>query len=252
MKLTFLGASLALSKGNNSNILIDFNNGKTMLFDAGITLKQSLEKTKRDISEVNDIYISHLHSDHCGSLEWIGFYSYFILKRKLNLLVHNSMLSNLWSILRPSMEMLNGQDKMMSLEDYFNVIVFDDHTFNNLICPFFEVVKQKHGSNCYGNMYSYGAIVKEENKRVFISSDTQKLVIPKLKLNNDIYNLIFLDYDVLNLSGVHPNYSDLVKLSPKIKEKVWLYHYSDIDEEMPDAVADGFTGFVKEGQIFEI
>ena len=35
------------------------------------------------------------------------------------------------------------------------------------------------------------------------------------------------------------------------RKKMWLYHYTDLGDKMPNAVADGFAGFVKEGQIFE-
>jgi hypothetical protein len=43
-----------------------------------------------------------------------------------------------------------------------------------------------------------------------------------------------------------------------MKARTWLYHYTDLDDydgkygDMPDAVADGFAGFVKEGQTFEL
>lgn len=271
MKITFLGVSSALSKGHNSNILIDFRNGKTLLFDAGITLKQSLEDTNRDISEIDDIYISHLHSDHCGALEWIGFYSYFILKKKITLWVHETMVSDLWAILRPGMEMLSGQDKMMSLDDYFYVITFDNHTRGDCEGSFFEPVAQNHGENTYGIMYSYGAVFTEpicnkqcssiegkKDKTIFISSDTTKPIMPYIHINKKRYDYIFCDCDVMNLGGVHPNYNDLKEFSADTKSRMWLYHYTNLDDydgkfgEMPDAILDGFEGFVKEGQIFEI
>ena len=56
----------------------------------------------------------------------------------------------------------------------------------------------------------------------------------------------------MNLGGVHPDYDDLKRLDKNVKKRMWLYHYSDLGKNMPDAVADGFAGFVKEGQSFEI
>jgi hypothetical protein len=85
----------------------------------------------------------------------------------------------------------------------------------------------------------------------YISFDTEEVKIIDAKH-------IFYDCDVMNLSGVHPNYEHLNRLNKGMKSRTWLYHYTDLDDydgkygEMPDAVADGFAGFAKEGQIFEL
>jgi hypothetical protein len=47
---------------------------------------------------------------------------------------------------------------------------------------------------------------------------------------------------------VHAHYEELKELPAEIKQKMWLYHYSD--GVLPDAQADGFAGFVKPRQEF--
>lgn len=250
MKLTFLGVSSALSSGYNSNILIE-NEENVMLFDCGEDIKHSLAAAGRKAEEISSVYISHLHSDHSYGLSWLGYYSYFIIQKKIKLYIHESMVSDLWAMLRPAMEKLDGQD-MMTLDDYFDVEAIKNEHFSFGNRPFgltFQIVRQCHIETYQGNMYSYGLRMSESSRdgwQAFISSDSKKIEIPW----TDDY--IFCDCDVMNLSGVHPNYNDLKQFSDETKKNVWLYHYTDLGDKMPDAVADGFAGFVKEGQIFEI
>lgn len=258
MKITFLGVSGALSAKYNSNMIVE-NGEDCMLFDCGEDVMHSLRTAGRTPEELTAVYISHLHFDHCGGLSWLGYYSYFIMKKRIPLYIHESMISDLWAMLRPAMEKLDGHE-MMTLDDYFNVVTFDDNSPCSIRSFFFTPVKQVHVETPHGNMYSYGITLEEttaeghwesypsDSIKAFISSDTKKLRIPH---EAGLPKIIFSDVDIMNLNGVHPNYNDLKKLDSGIKEKMWLYHYHELDE-MPDAVADGFAGFVKEGQIFDL
>lgn len=297
MKITFLGVAGALSSDFNSNMLIEakyedieerearteysleyIEKNYVMLFDCGEDVNQSLQAAGRKPEELDGVYISHLHTDHCGGLSWLAYYSYFIMQRKLKLFVHESLIFGLWSMLAPSMEKLHGKKKIMTLEDYFDLVVVGAGRFN-LGGMQFYAVKQDHVITPYGNMSSYGLRgygpgdwcgypepLREHHRgtswRFFISSDTCKLDIPNTSNNHMVsteydYDYIFSDCDVMNLNGVHPNYNDLKELDKEVKKRMWLYHYTDLSKydgkygEMPDAVADGFAGFVKQGQVFE-
>ena len=46
------------------------------------------------------------------------------------------------------------------------------------------------------------------------------------------------------------HYDDLVTLPEETKAKMWLYHYQPNPEQ--DAEADGFAGFIKKSQVFEL
>ena len=256
MKITFLGVAGALSTEYNSNIIIE--NGKdVMLFDCGEDVMHSFKASGRKPKELTDVYISHLHSDHSFGLGWLGFYSYFVMKKRLTLHIHESMVSDLWAMLRPAMEKINGQE-MVTLDEYFNILPFEDKKV--VVGSFsFDPVKQLHVRTPHGNMYSYGAVFMSSflngkywepdltSNKIFISSDTQYPRIPDYS-----YEYLFCDCDVMDLGGVHVEYRHLNKLDRNIKKKMWLYHYHDLGDNMPDAVKDGFAGFVKQGQIFEI
>ena len=72
MKLTFLGVASALSSGYNSNILIE-DKDHVMLFDCGEDIKHSLKAANRKVEDLDAVYISHLHSDHCYGLSWLAY-----------------------------------------------------------------------------------------------------------------------------------------------------------------------------------
>ena len=253
MKLTFLGVSGFLSDGFQSNILFDTDNGLTLLLDCGTDIKHSLKAANRKVEEIDAVYISHLHGDHMGGLEWLAFYTYFITKRKINLFIHESLLSDLWSMLSPSMS--NQKGKYLRIDDYFDVWIFADKKisfiYDSLV---FQAIRLRHVDGKYQNMYSYALMVDDydtvdgEEGLFYISFDTDEIIRYQAKY-------IFYDCDVMNLDGVHPNYKDLKKIEESTKKKMWLYHYADLSKyngKMHDAKADGFAGFVKEGQIFEI
>jgi len=257
MKLTFLGVASFLSEGFQSNMLLDADNGKTLLLDCGTDIKHSLKAVGREVKDIDAVYISHLHGDHMGGLEWLGFYSYFITKKKIKLFIHESLLSELWMMLSPSMS--NHKGKYLSIDDYFEIKTFTDSgkisfCFGNCI---FQARKNLHVKGKYQNMYSYSLLVDDKNSintdeaLFYISFDTEAAHIINAKY-------IFYDCDVMNLSGVHVNYSDLKKFGKRTRKKMWLYHYTDLSlykgeyGEMPDEKEDGFAGFVQEGQIFEL
>jgi ribonuclease BN (tRNA processing enzyme) len=263
MKITFLGVSGALSAKYNSNMLIE-NDKDCMLFDCGEDVMHSLNAAGRKPEELTDVFISHLHYDHMGGLSWLGYYTYFVMKKRLTMYIHESMISDIWAMLRPAMEKLDGMAEMMSLDDYFNIVPFKDNDSCVVGSFYFEPVKQLHVATPQGNMYSYGAIFKHstlEGKcwialnsgeaKVLITSDTKSLHIPL----GVFPTMIFCDVDVMNLGGVHPNYDVLKAMPSGIKENMWLYHYHDFHDigmDVPNYEKDGFAGFVEEGQVFEI
>jgi hypothetical protein len=257
MNLIFLGVASALSNGYNSNILIE-DKKNAMLFDCGEDIKHSLRAAGRKVEELNSVYISHLHSDHCYGLSWLGYYSYFILKRKINLYIHESLVNELWCMLSPAMNKLQGGCNFETLATYFNVrSIPDDDPIFSFGTAEMELIKNKHISSFVGNMYSYGLLIKDDSykKGIYISADT--MFIPPGTIWNEKIDFVFQDVDVFNLGGVHCNYNVLKEMPLYYKERIWLYHYTDLSKydgkygEMPDAVADGFAGFVKEGQVFE-
>ena len=99
---------------------------------------------------------------------------------------------------------------------------------------------------------SYGLLMIENNiRKAFLTTDTQ---YAPYQLNGFYSGSEFIFHDCETSpfrSNVHAHYDDLKTLPQDTKSRMWLYHYNQ-DVPPQDAVADGFAGFVKKGQSFDL
>lgn len=250
MKLTFLGSGSAFTVGGNyhSNMLLESNLHKKLLIDCGSDVRLSLYEQGYSYQDAQDVYISHLHADHAGGLEWLAFSSKFNKnKQKPRLYLSQELPEQLWyhhlfASLNPA------KDPSINLSSFFEVRAISNSEFEwEGIC--FHLIPTTHITFPSGKMPSYGLWFKAEGKAVLITTDAQLTAdIQELYDQSDI---IFQDCETSNeKSGVHAHYTELMRLKPEIKSKMWLYHYQP--GALPDAKKDGFQGFVKKGQRFDI
>jgi len=276
MKLTVLGAGSAFSMNQyQSNFLLDFD-GYKMLFDCGSDIRWAMHDVKLGVNDINAIYISHLHADHIGGLEWVALNRFFNKSLpKVDLYISEYLVDDLWSdCLKGGLSTYQGA--VLGLNDYFNVIVIPEngtHTLTSLknhykiwnITP----VQTVHVMSGYKIMPSFGLMIdstytsdsslRDNHYKVYITADTQY----RPYQIRDFYaqaDLILEDCETSNFkSHVHAHYEDLNKLEIEFKNKMWLYHYNDqpwggadLDAMQQMAKHDGFLGFLTQGQIIEI
>ena len=77
-----------------------------------------------DVERVSAVALTHLHADHASGLEGLGYFSFFVLQRKMELLAHPSVTRRLWEgHLAAGMECLIEQQgagpSHKHFEDYF-------------------------------------------------------------------------------------------------------------------------------------
>lgn len=249
MKLIFLGVSSALAVGKDtfqSNMLIESESGKKMLIDCGSDIRHSLLAQHFHHTDIHAVYISHLHSDHTGGLEWLGFCKRFINGEKPTLYISHDQCEKLWNnVLSGGMSSL--EDEQATLASYFEVqeIIDNQFVWENYS---FELVKTEHSISNGACLPCYGLFITCKSQKIFITTDTR--FCPKLlQPFYDKADIIFHDCEISGrVSGQHAQYTDLKTLDKKIKQKIWLYDYSD--QELPNAKKDGFQGFVVQGQRF--
>lgn len=250
--LQFLGSGGAftpISENFQSNMIIK-SGEKTLLIDCGSDARHSLAAVGLSHKDIDDVYISHLHADHVGGLEWLAFTNHFQpIPKRPQLYIHPSLRERLWdNVLSGGLQSLEGE-RPACLADFYEVMPIEEHGFwwNDL---YFKLVQTIHV--CNGNQLapSYGLYFETKQTKVFLTTDTQ--------FESERYqeyfakaDLIFHDCDTgKHISPVHAHFSQLAKLPDSIKAKMWLYHYAFVPELDPTTF--GFLGFVKRGQEFVI
>lgn len=251
MKLTFLGVSSALTMGYKqfqSNMILTSSSGLNLLIDCGTDIRHSLYEQHLTHTDINAVYISHLHSDHVGGLEWLGFSSFFMEHIKLKLYINKDLQEPLWNnVLKGGMSTL--EKEAATLESYFNVQPVQDLSFiwENY---HFQLIKVFHSINNKEHLPCYGLIISGDKLKVFLSTDTRFSPRELMPIYKKV-DLIFHDCELSDMpSGQHAKYSELQTLDKSIKEKMWLYDYNK--KFLPKTIGHEFKGFVRQGQVFEI
>ncbi len=250
-RLKFLGSGSAFTVGADnfhSNMLLINEENQKLLLDCGSDIRFSLYQAGLSYEDITDIYISHLHADHAGGLEYIGFSSKFNPRcNKPNLYLSQDLAKELWEhTLSGGMRYIEGD--IANLETFFNVREIDVNRFFTWDGINFKLVKVVHVKNKYSIMPSYGLFFMINNQNVFLTTDAQlNLCLEEFYEKADI---IFHDCETSQFpSKIHAHYEELLKLPQNIRSKMWLYHYQP--GILPNAKNDGFCGFVKPGQIFD-
>lgn len=252
MKLIFIGTGSAFTVGGNYNsnmLLVDEKNNNKLLIDCGSDARHALFDLGYTYKDIKDVYISHLHADHAGGLEWLALTNKFDpTTKKPNLYIHSNVLKQLWDhSLSGGMRTLQGV--IAELKDFFVVHEILENTsfmWNNYT---FQLVQMVHVVSGFEFMPSYGLIFTINNTKIFITTDTQFAPFQLRDFYKSV-DIIFQDCEtILTPSGVHANFKELITLDESIKKKMWLYHYNA--GQLPDAKKLGFRGFVERKQVFQ-
>lgn len=239
MFLKFIGSGSAFNPklGNTSSF---FKNGSTMyLIDCGSTVfSKIIEKNLLDGVENLNVFVTHLHPDHVGSLGDLIFYTYFVKDIKLNLYYPDpERIGHLLILMGVTNEYYNLEYCL----DIRNIGYFKDnyaqiHSIAN------EHVKE---------LSSYGYIIKLKNEEVtiFYSGDCKNLrnLSDFIKWNmlesssSKKYEL-YQDATSLNYKeNVHAYYGDLLSsVRHDLRKFIYIMHI-DSKFDKNQALKDGFN-----------
>jgi ribonuclease BN (tRNA processing enzyme) len=288
IKITFAGCGSFFAGPDmyQSNIVIEAPSGKRLLFDCGTHAQFSLGELGLSFKDFDAVWVSHLHADHHGGLEWLGFGSYFTASpwgsKKPHLFADATLMTELWdNALLGGMQCI--QERLVDMTEYFDCMpVPEGHWFWWEGIRFFPV-RTIHVLSGRRLKPSYGLYFQQAKKgdtrflpppanrkgdgpfvfppsgppavdfdrdspKIYITSDTQ--FCPHLRNAYKTADVVFHDCETAPYnSGVHATYDELRTLPEEVRKKTWLYHYQADPKQVPGA--DGFPGFVKKGQVFE-
>jgi len=251
MKIKFLGSGGAFvndKENYHSNILI-IGNKEILLYDAGCDIRNSLNYSNYAINDIDKIFISHLHSDHCGGIEFLGFSTLFSKQQKITLISSKNILKNGWKH-HWSGTMKYTHIGKLFLKDYFDILTLkNSFLFENIKI---KVIKNNHITTNKYKLPSFGLKFKNK-KKVFISGDTTLNKTRLNKLKN--YDLIFHECNFAGNNNVHTTLNELKTLNKNIISKIWIYHYDlkgkDFYKMNHKIQKLGFKGLVKRGDEFK-
>ncbi|KKN96861.1 hypothetical protein LCGC14_0165050 [marine sediment metagenome] len=271
-KLRFVGVGSAFAGAGlgQSNMVIEAESGKRLLIDCGQRSQDMLHEQYGDsddpsgLSYIDGVYITHLHADHIGGLEWLALCTYFNpTLGKPKLFCIEGLMHELWdSSLKGGLSTIQGGEA--TLTTFFDcqpLKINDSFVWEDVLLTPVQTVHVVSGyriMHCYGLMiqkYKKGTMTIPALPKTFLTGDTQ-FCPNQLR---DFYKqaaTILHDCETTPFrSNVHAHYDDLATLDPEIKERMWLYHYNSVPEVFEGhgkAQNNGFAGFVEVGQTFEI
>lgn len=249
--ITFLGSGSAFTTDPDnyqSNVVLRGAGESLLLLDCGGDARRAFQDLGLTVRDVGAVYISHLHADHIGGLEWLGFSSYFDPSRDRPVLFSaEANVDDLWSrSLSGGMRTITGAE--VGLDDYFDVRRLEREDRFEWEGVKLRLVPTPHVRGAERTVESFGLYIEGPNKKVYLTTDT--IFEPHAEL--DTADLVFHDCETSPFpTDVHPPYQTLVSsLTPEVRARTWLYGYNP--GALPDAAADGFLGFVKRAQQFEL
>ncbi len=278
MKILSLGTGNAFTQKNfNQSFLLE-SDGHRMLVDCGRNIPEALAYHKIDIKSIEDIYISHLHVDHIGGLEYIAFSRYDWANKPHKwsspgckveyaprLITDEELMRELWDTsLKGGLSCIEGLNS--KLDTFFQpwpIQANGTFAWYGWNCRLIQQVHIMTGSVIQS---TFGLWMDNGKTKIYFTTDSQHCSPRQVEIFYRDANLIFQDCEITDfVSGVHANYKQLagypeansVVLPVEIRNKMWLSHYQDSyfdrkEEWDSKAEKDGFKGFLQKGQIIEL
>jgi len=151
VKLTFVGTGSAFAKRNYQNNLLIENCTESLLIDCGSTAYRSLAEMKKNPANIKNIFISHLHADHCGGLEEAAFMNYFVFRPMAKKRFEE--LKTKYPKPNPFIE-YNGKEMPPELQEFSRLLKREENDFKPTIISTINILNNLWDSSLKGGLNS--------------------------------------------------------------------------------------------------
>ncbi|WP_411343120.1 MBL fold metallo-hydrolase [Paenibacillus sp. WLX1005] len=228
--LQMLGTGNAFAKKYYNNNALVHADDYTLMIDCGITAPIALHELGKEIPEIDSILISHIHGDHVGGLEEIGFRGYFVHQRKPVLYIASPLIRPLWD------NTLSGgmsQEGIERIEDVFDVKpLVAEHPVQLSPGLKIELIQTPHieGKN------SYSVLI---NDTTFYSADMkfQPQLLEHLVYERGVRTILH-DCQLYPPGIVHTTLDELLSLPQDVRATIKLMHYNDTKDDFVGKTAE--------------
>lgn len=211
LKFLGVGSCFNTEMGNTSAYYI--SDDRLTLFDCGEMVFDRVKRLEllKNIKTV-DIFITHLHSDHVGSLPSLIFYLHFLKGIK----------PTIWF---PNDDIVKWLELGNVPKELYNYMLAQDNE------KFLYVIKQKHTIV----ESAYGYVMKIQDKWIYYSGDANSFELLLEERAGDVFwidkNIVIshIYHDATKyLNDAHVNIFELLKIFPRtIRENITLMHFDD-------------------------
>lgn len=228
MNLKFLGRGAALYPIEGSTSAYFFDHDDLFLIDCGESTFLSL-LNKDILSKCNNVYLllTHLHSDHTGSIGSLSSYLEYVLQKDLNIIIQKDI------------EYLDDLKNLMKAFACDNINYIDAEKLDSKYSSFSKL--RFHKTIHSPKLSAYSIFFITPSGIVYYSGDTNELdTLQKLlQTRNDIFK-IYMDVSS-KPNKVHVYIEDLKKVVPVyMHSKIYCMHF-DSSDGIEKALTFGFN-----------
>lgn len=239
LKMLGVGHSEAVKHWNNNAIVQA--GGRRLLIDAGYTIKFALRDQGLTLADIDAIFITHVHADHCFGLERLAYECRFLYGTRPTLYLPPGVYEELWEHTLKGVMGVVGEGSA-ELSDFFEVVQLKGQSFE-FEGVFLEFFQNRHTPG----KPSYGLVL---NQRLLFSGDTKPILEMVESVDPEV---VLHDATLADWNPVHASVSELCELYPKeIRKRTHLMSYEDNFEQHRGLVEKEFAGYAYQGQEFDL